>query len=124
MMQHKILMCGLGMFKNLFARCDLKLLTAFGQFHSLAPMYYRGSAAAVIVYDITKQVRVSSDFRCHLWGLSQRHGGRLALCESCQHLGSLDSVGGGGRDRDSESYVSSLLPRPSSFDFSSQLRKQ
>ncbi|ETE67820.1 Ras-related protein Rab-31, partial [Ophiophagus hannah] len=25
------------------------------QFHSLAPMYYRGSAAAVIVYDITKQ---------------------------------------------------------------------
>ncbi|EHB14925.1 Ras-related protein Rab-31 [Heterocephalus glaber] len=24
-------------------------------FHSLAPMYYRGSAAAVIVYDITKQ---------------------------------------------------------------------
>lgn len=27
------------------------------QFHSLAPMYYRGSAAAVIVYDITKLVR-------------------------------------------------------------------
>ncbi|OCT76639.1 hypothetical protein XELAEV_18031843mg [Xenopus laevis] len=26
------------------------------RFHSLAPMYYRGSAAAVIVYDITKQV--------------------------------------------------------------------
>ncbi|XP_070295920.1 ras-related protein Rab-31 [Salvelinus sp. IW2-2015] len=25
-----------------------------GWFHSLAPMYYRGSAAAVIVYDITK----------------------------------------------------------------------
>uniref|UniRef100_G1LM39 RAB31, member RAS onco family n=1 Tax=Ailuropoda melanoleuca TaxID=9646 RepID=G1LM39_AILME len=25
------------------------------RFHSLAPMYYRGSAAAVIVYDITKQ---------------------------------------------------------------------
>uniref|UniRef100_A0A8C1TSE0 Uncharacterized protein n=1 Tax=Cyprinus carpio TaxID=7962 RepID=A0A8C1TSE0_CYPCA len=24
------------------------------QFHSLAPMYYRGSAAAVVVYDITK----------------------------------------------------------------------
>ncbi|XP_055007340.1 ras-related protein Rab-31 [Boleophthalmus pectinirostris] len=27
------------------------------RFHSLAPMYYRGSAAAVIVYDITKLVR-------------------------------------------------------------------
>uniref|UniRef100_A0A8C0GFK7 RAB31, member RAS onco family n=1 Tax=Chelonoidis abingdonii TaxID=106734 RepID=A0A8C0GFK7_CHEAB len=32
-------------------------LTQYGcsYFHSLAPMYYRGSAAAVIVYDITKQ---------------------------------------------------------------------
>lgn len=30
------------------------------QFHSLAPMYYRGSAAAVIVYDITKLVRRNS----------------------------------------------------------------
>lgn len=29
----------------------------FLKFHSLAPMYYRGSAAAVIVYDITKLVR-------------------------------------------------------------------
>lgn len=29
------------------------------QFHSLAPMYYRGSAAAVIVYDITKLVSLS-----------------------------------------------------------------
>lgn len=31
----------------------------FFQFHSLAPMYYRGSAAAVIVYDITKLVRIT-----------------------------------------------------------------
>lgn len=31
------------------------------QFHSLAPMYYRGSAAAVIVYDITKLVRRNSN---------------------------------------------------------------
>lgn len=35
----------------------------FSQFHSLAPMYYRGSAAAVIVYDITKLV---SEFRVSL----------------------------------------------------------
>ena len=26
------------------------------QFHSLAPMYYRNAAAAVVVYDITKAV--------------------------------------------------------------------
>lgn len=32
------------------------------QFHSLAPMYYRGSAAAVIVYDITKLVRETALF--------------------------------------------------------------
>lgn len=28
------------------------------QFRALAPMYYRGSAAAIIVYDITKEVRL------------------------------------------------------------------
>lgn len=27
------------------------------RYHSLAPMYYRGAAAAVIVYDITNMVR-------------------------------------------------------------------
>lgn len=66
--------------------CSLwpNLLTASGQFHSLAPMYYRGSAAAVIVYDITKQVRVSFSSRCYMWGLSQRHQSSLARCESCQ----------------------------------------
>lgn len=29
------------------------------QFRALAPMYYRGSAAAIIVYDITKEVRLT-----------------------------------------------------------------
>lgn len=28
------------------------------RYHSLAPMYYRGAAAAIIVYDITNQVSV------------------------------------------------------------------
>jgi GTPase SAR1 family protein len=27
------------------------------QYHSLAPMYYRGAAAAIVVYDITRKVR-------------------------------------------------------------------
>lgn len=27
------------------------------RYHSLAPMYYRGAAAAIIVYDITSSVR-------------------------------------------------------------------
>ena len=28
------------------------------QYHSLAPVYYRGAQAAVVVYDITKEVRI------------------------------------------------------------------
>ena len=28
------------------------------RYHSLAPMYYRGAQAAIVVYDITNQVRV------------------------------------------------------------------
>ena len=28
------------------------------KYHSLAPMYYRGAAAAIVVYDITRKVRV------------------------------------------------------------------
>lgn len=32
------------------------LFCIFPQFRALAPMYYRGSAAAIIVYDITKEV--------------------------------------------------------------------
>jgi len=32
-------------------------MVSFFQFRALAPMYYRGSAAAIIVYDITKEVR-------------------------------------------------------------------
>ena len=28
-------------------------LTCFQRYHSLAPMYYRGAQAAIVVYDIT-----------------------------------------------------------------------
>lgn len=28
------------------------------KYHSLAPMYYRGAAAAIVVYDITRTVRI------------------------------------------------------------------
>lgn len=38
-------------------RSGLCCLLSFFQFRALAPMYYRGSAAAIIVYDITKEVR-------------------------------------------------------------------
>ena len=27
------------------------------KYHSLAPMYYRGASAAIVVYDITREVR-------------------------------------------------------------------
>ena len=30
------------------------------KYHSLAPMYYRGAAAAIVVYDITRKVRVAT----------------------------------------------------------------
>jgi len=30
------------------------------RYHSLAPMYYRGAAAAIVVYDITNKVCISS----------------------------------------------------------------
>lgn len=36
----------------------------YTQFRALAPMYYRGSAAAIIVYDITKEVRYFLVFKC------------------------------------------------------------
>ena len=39
------------------------------RYHSLAPMYYRGAKAAVIVYDITKSVRA----------LTLRHDWRAAM---------------------------------------------
>lgn len=29
------------------------------RFHSLAPMYYRGAQAAIVVYDITNRVRLT-----------------------------------------------------------------
>merc|ERR1719201_1573966 len=34
------------------------------RYHSLAPMYYRGARAAIVVYDVTD---VSSYFRAHKW---------------------------------------------------------
>ena len=38
------------------------------RYHSLAPMYYRGAQAAIVVYDITNQVREG-------WGRRERWGG-------------------------------------------------
>jgi GTPase SAR1 family protein len=33
------------------------VLNSFVRYHSLAPMYYRGAQAAIVVYDITNTVR-------------------------------------------------------------------
>lgn len=61
----------------------------FLQFHSLAPMYYRGSAAAVIVYDITKQVRVPplGPGALVVTSLSQGTPAELALLSLARSLG-------------------------------------
>ena len=32
-----------------------------GRYHSLAPMYYRGAKAAIVIYDITSRVSVGGD---------------------------------------------------------------
>ena len=44
---------------------DAEIWDTAGQerYHSLAPMYYRGAAAAIVVYDITSEVSRLS-FRC------------------------------------------------------------
>ena len=34
------------------------------QYRGLAPMYYRGSAAAIVVYDITSEVRAQRSHDC------------------------------------------------------------
>lgn len=52
------------------------------RYHSLAPMYYRGAQAAIVVYDITNQVR-SSEHVC------PRGGGGVHL--GCSPGGNLTS---------------------------------
>ena len=53
------------------------------KYHSLAPMYYRGAAAAIIVYDITRAVSLFfvDSFRVVIFGLEhfqdfEKLGGR------------------------------------------------
>ena len=46
------------------------------RYHSLAPMYYRGAKAAIIVYDITS---ISSFVRAKEWALELRRFGNDAM---------------------------------------------
>jgi hypothetical protein len=59
------------------------------QYRSLAPMYYRGAAAAIIVYDIT---RVSTFDTLQVWG---QGGGGGVVARLCMGRG-MDDVAGLG----------------------------
>ncbi|KAL4587248.1 hypothetical protein LXL04_000116 [Taraxacum kok-saghyz] len=48
------------------------------RYHSLAPMYYRGAAAAIIVYDITN---MDSFTRAKKWVQELQKQGELTLSE-------------------------------------------
>ena len=37
------------------------------KYHSLAPMYYRGAAAAIVVYDITRAVQFATVWRLNMF---------------------------------------------------------
>ncbi|MGH0147230.1 UNVERIFIED_CONTAM: hypothetical protein FKN15_028804 [Acipenser sinensis] len=47
------------------------------RYHSLAPMYYRGGQAAIVVYDITNEAEESSDHVSHLENVSEEEMNRL-----------------------------------------------
>lgn len=62
------------------------------RYHSLAPMYYRGAQAAIVVYDITNTVRhMTSAAQCHClaWTLSSRVGWWFLTSETAAELCSL-----------------------------------
>ena len=53
------------MSRNGFGYVSYAIIVTAGQerYHALAPMYYRGAHAALIVYDITSRVRMVIWFR-------------------------------------------------------------
>ncbi|KAG6479362.1 hypothetical protein ZIOFF_062825 [Zingiber officinale] len=66
------------------ATVKLEILDTAGQerYHSLAPIYYRGAAAAVIVYDISK---LESFERAKKWVQELQKQGKLKK-EYCEHI--------------------------------------
>jgi len=47
------------LFLKSFVFCPMSSILIVIQYRALAPMYYRGAAAAVIVYDITQEVIIA-----------------------------------------------------------------
>merc|ERR1712224_1044095 len=79
------------------------------KYHSLAPMYYRGAAAAILVYDMTKR---SSFEKLQKWvdELKERGPEGIVLCVAANKCDLERSRGGGrGRGRICASIGSGLL---------------
>jgi hypothetical protein len=60
-----------------------RALTALARYHSLAPMYYRGAQAAIVVYDLTYPVRPLRGPHVYMTGTDTL---RVCVCLCRKHL--------------------------------------
>lgn len=94
------------------------------RYHSLAPMYYRGAQAAIVVYDITNTVKISpffltlcswvgmwADFLCHLGGVSHQNLQGDDILNALALPARASLVNGPGQNASSVSDILALSPQ-------------